>query len=76
MTTTTRPSYVPSYVPHHCEIQNSIGYLCGKSPVILGYLPLASVESAMADLPKIRSKWACEDHLIDHNLGTLEEIFE
>ena len=73
--TTTRPSYVPSYVPHHCEIQNSIG-LCGKSPVILGYLPFSNVEGAMADLPKLRIKWACEDHLIDRNLGTLEEIFE
>ena len=75
--TTTRPAYVPSYVPHHCEVQHGNGTLCGQTPVIMAYVPYNNIRSAIADVPKTRIKFTCGRHGMGNNdLGTLEEIFK
>jgi len=75
--TTTRPSYVPSYVPHYCEVQfNERSGLCGDSPVTGGYIPVNNVEVAMLDTPRHRIKWHCLWHGGTRTVGTLEEIFK
>ena len=74
--TPTRPSYVPSYVPHHCEVQHALTHgLCGDTPVVAGYVPTNRVEAASMDLSRPRIKWHCEYHAGGRTIGTLEEIF-
>jgi len=75
---TTRPDYIPSWVPNYCEVQyTDRDELCGNTPVVIGYIPANNVIGAVIDNPQTRIKWSCNWHGgKDHSLGTLEEIFQ
>jgi len=70
-----RPSYIPSWIPHYCEVQYGAGNLCGNTPVIEMYIPANNIQSAMFDKPKSRIKFSCALHPKYGVIGTIEEVF-
>jgi len=80
----TRPSYVPSYVPHHCEAwDNDNQKLCGQTPIRFAQTPSKGFVSAQHNSSRPPIKWICEFHerrlkyVLPRSEGvrSLEEIF-